>query len=141
MHQDAAKCVMAEATPLILAAVDVLRKADKFGTSALVGELRRILQQQHRASGRFKTYARRVEMPAQDVAFAHPLIGEKPIGRFGVGPILAGERNALSDPAAHSDQKLAKPRAKARILEAALVNFIIDPMGGVVPQEISSGAT
>jgi len=32
---------------------------------------------------------------------------------------------------AYSDQKLAKPRAKARILEAALVNFIIDPMGGV----------
>ena len=132
MHQDAAKRVTAEATPLIFAAVDVLRKADKFGTSALVGELRRIFQQQYRASGRFKAYARRVEMPAQDVAFAHPLIGEKPIGRFGVGPILAGERNALSDPAAYSDQKLAKPRPRTRILEDALVNLIIEPMGSFV---------
>jgi hypothetical protein len=98
MHQDAAKRVMAVATFLVLAAVDVLRNADKFGASALVGELRRILQQQHCAMGRFKACTRRVEVPAQDVAFAHPLIGEEPIGRFGVGPILAGERNALSDP-------------------------------------------
>src|SRR5450631_90842 len=129
MHQDPAKRVMAVATFLVLAAVDVLRDADKFGASTLVGKLRRVLQQQHRATGRFKACTRRVEVPAQNVAFAHPLIGEEPIGRLGVGPILARKRNALSNPASHSDQKLTKPFAKTHIPEDVLVNFPIDPMG------------
>src|SRR5665647_753005 len=129
MHQDAAKRVMAVATFLVLAAVDVLGDADKFGASALVCKLRCILQQEHGAVGRIKPRTRRIEVPAQNVAFAHPLIGEEPVSRFGVGPILARERNTLSDSAAHSDQKLTKSLAKARIFENALVNFTIDPMG------------
>jgi hypothetical protein len=55
-------------------------------------------------ASRFKACARRVKVRAQDVAFAHALIGEESIGRLGVGPILARERNALSDPATHLDQ-------------------------------------
>jgi hypothetical protein len=99
------------------------------GASALIGKLRRVLQQQYRATGRFKACTRRVEVPAQNIAFVHPLIGKESIGRFGVGPILARERNALSDPASHPDQKLAKPFAKTRIPEDVLVNFPIDPTG------------
>ncbi|MET4391787.1 hypothetical protein ABIB73_007579 [Bradyrhizobium sp. F1.4.3] len=130
MHQDPAKRVMAVAAFLVLAAVDVLRDFDKFGASTLIGKLRRVLQQQYRATGRFKACTRRVEVPAQNIAFVHPFIGKEPIGRFGVGPILARERNAFSDPASHPDQKLAKPFAKTRIPEDILANFPVDPMGG-----------
>jgi len=101
--------------------------ADKFGASALIGKFRRVLQQQYRATGRFEACTRRVEVPAQNIAFVHPLIGKEPIGRFGVGPILARKRNALSDPASHPDQQLAKSFAKTHIPEDVLVNFLINP--------------
>lgn len=78
------------------------------------------------SAGGFKACTRRVEVPAQNIAFVHPLIGKEPIGCFGVGPILARERNALSDPASHPDQKLTKPFTKTRIPEDVLANFPVD---------------
>ena len=131
MHEDAAERMMTVAPFLVLAAGHILRKADEFGASTLVAKLRRILQQEHRAGGRVEACTRRVEMPAQNVAFAYPPVGEEPIGRLGIGPILASKRNALSDPASHPGQKLSKPLPKAHVFEGALVNFLIDPMGRV----------
>src|SRR5215831_16659689 len=56
MHQDPTERVMAVAAFLVFAAVDVLREADKLGVSTLIGKLRRVLQQQYRATGRFKAW-------------------------------------------------------------------------------------
>ena len=106
----------------------LLGHADKFGVSALIGKLRRVLQQGVPCQRSLQTVPRRVEVPAQNVAFAHPPIGEEPVCRLGVGPILAGKRNALSNSAPHPDQELTKSPAKTRILEDAFVDFAVDPM-------------
>ena len=69
----------------------------------LEDELGGVLQQQDRAHARRKTVARRREVAAQNVGLVHPRVGEKPVGRFGIRPILAGQRDA----GAHAIAKVA----------------------------------
>ena len=131
MHQDPAKRVMAVAAFLVLAAVDVLRDADKFRTSALIGKFRRVLQQQYSATGRFKACARRVEVPVSKYRLRAPAFtGEEPIGRFKCWPNPGTRAEcSLRSRLPVLDQKLAKSFAKTRIPEHILVNFLIDPTG------------
>ena len=54
----------------------------------LIGELRRVLQQQNGAITGVKPRARRSEVAAQDIAFLHFRVREEPVGRLGVRPVL-----------------------------------------------------
>ena len=70
-------------------------------------------------------------MAAEDVGLAHPIIGEKAIGRFGVGPILPNERNALPHGTSDLLKQLAEALAKPRILKFAPLGFSINPVAGL----------
>ncbi len=66
-------------------------------------------------------------MTGQNVRLANPVIGEKAIGRLGIGPILANERNALTHSAPDPLKQFAEPLAKPRILKFASDNLSINP--------------
>ena len=69
-------------------------------------------------------------MPAENIAFIDAVIGEKPIGRFRVRPVLSSKRNTLSHAVADLPQKLTKSLAKASIFESRLVDLARRPVIG-----------
>jgi hypothetical protein len=68
-----------------------------------------------------------LEVTSQNVRLADPVIGEETIGRFGVRPILADQRNALSHGAPNLPQQFAESVAKPSISKFAFANFSINP--------------
>ena len=128
MHQHPADRVMAQATTLVAAAIDALRHADGAHVRALVGELRRVLDQKNRTIGRIAAGTCGREMAAEDIALLDALIGKKPVGRLGVRPVLAGIWNALAHAVADLLQKLAKSSAKTRVFESRFVDLALGPV-------------
>jgi hypothetical protein len=72
---------------------------DAYGVHVLtlIRELCRVVQYQHEAIDLSKTVACRAKIPRQNVGFVAPLIGQKSICRFRIGPILADERNTAAN--------------------------------------------
>ena len=56
------------------------------------------MEHQDRAVADGEPVPRRIEMAPKDLLFAHPLVGEEAIRRLRAGPVLAGQRDALSEP-------------------------------------------
>lgn len=73
------------------------------GIAALIGKLGGILQHQDRTTASIVPLSRRREMAVEDIAFLNVRVGEKPIRRLCVGPVLVGKRNG----AAHLLPKLS----------------------------------
>ena len=96
MHQDAAYRVRSEAACFVSAAVNALCHAYESRLIPFVGELRRVMNDENLPAGCREMIPGRVKMTAQNITFADPPIGEEAIGRFGVGPILANQGNALA---------------------------------------------
>ena len=120
--------MMAQATALVAAAIDALGHADRAHVRPLVGELRGVLDEKDRAVGSIVPRARSGEMAAEDVALLDTLIGEKPIGCFGVRPVLAGKRNALAHAVADLLQEFAKSSSKTHVFESSFVDLALSPM-------------
>ena len=102
MHQNSANGVVAQTPFLVASAVDAFGEPDLVGLAAQVGELGRVLQQQNGTVAGVIPRASGGEMPAQKIAFLHFRVRKKPVGGFGVRPILARKR----DRAAHSVAQL-----------------------------------
>jgi hypothetical protein len=64
---------------------------------------------------------------SQDIRLADRIIRQESIGRLGVGPILANQRNALSHSTTDLRQQFAKPAAKPRMPKFASSDFPINP--------------
>src|SRR6266567_1282203 len=77
-----------------------------------------------------RTIMRRLKVTSQNVRLADPLVGEETIGRLGVGPILADQRNTLSHGAPDLSQQFAESVAKPRIPKFASGDFSINPALG-----------
>ncbi len=85
----------------------------------LPGKLRRVMENEDRAIAGGETVARCVEMAPKNIFFAHPVVGEEAVGRLRVGPVLAGQRNALPEPDFHTRDQLAKPAVKPAVAKPA----------------------
>jgi hypothetical protein len=127
MHQDATNRMRSQATGLVTAAVDALGYADRFGLLPLIAELRRVVQYEDRSIGRDHPIVRRLEMTGQDVRFPDPVVREKPIGRLGICPILADQRNALSYGAPDLRQEFAQPLGQTIVGKATAGKLTISP--------------
>ena len=91
------------------------------------GELRRVMHHQDRALAGREAAMRGVEMAPKNVLFAHPVVGKEPIGRLRAGPVLAGQRNALSEPDIHARDQLAKATVQTTVAEPARRKLPIKP--------------
>jgi hypothetical protein len=127
MHQNSASGVQFGAASDVSSAVDTLRYADQLRPLSLIGKLRSIVEHENKTIRRSQAITSRLEMTGQNVRLANPVIGEKAIGRLGIGPILANERNALTHGAPDPLKQCAKPLAKPRILKFASGNLFIYP--------------
>jgi hypothetical protein len=70
-------------------------------------------------------------MSRQDLFLVDPVIGEKTVCCFGVGPVLTGPGDAATDVLRQLFQKLAEPLAVARILKFASLQLAVDPTVGL----------
>lgn len=94
----------------------------------LEDELGGVLQQQDRARARRKTVARRREVAAQNVGLVHPRVGEKPVGRLGIRPILAGQRDAGAHAIAKLPEQFLETTTEPDVGEGARIDFAARPM-------------
>lgn len=99
MHQHSADRVMAPTAVLVPAAIDALGQANRASVRTLLGEFRRVLNED-RASTIIVTRARGSEVTAEDIGFLHALVGEEAVGRIRVRPVLARE-TVCSRPCRH----------------------------------------
>jgi hypothetical protein len=70
---------------------------------------------------------RLLEMTTEDLRFADPVIREEAVGRLSVGPVLAGQRKALSHRTFHPFKQLAEALAQALIRKGASGQLVIQP--------------
>ena len=123
MHEDTANGVMAKSAPLVETAVDALCEADQMWRGTLIGKLRGVLNEKY---GPFRSIIARAcgrEVPAENIAFINAVIGEKPIGRLRVRPVLACERNSLAHAITHLPQELPKSSTKTGVFESSFVDL------------------
>jgi hypothetical protein len=69
----------------------------------------------------------RLEMAGQNVRFADSVIREEAVGCLGIRPILADERNALSNGASNLREQFAESVAEPRVPKLASTNLSINP--------------
>ncbi|MGY2843467.1 hypothetical protein ACVIWU_006655 [Bradyrhizobium sp. USDA 4509] len=128
MHQHAADRVIAPTAILVPAAVDALGQADSARVRALVGEFRRVMNEETWACTIVVARACGGEVAAEDAGFLHALVGEETVGRLRVRPVLARERCAPAHAVTNLLQQLAKSLTKTGILESCLVDLALCPM-------------
>ena len=114
MHQQPTDRVHTLTTALVLAAAHLRGEAHRFGPTALVGKFRRVMKNEDRAVAGGEPAPRRVKMAPKNLLFAHPLIGEEAVGCLRAGPVLAGQRDRLSEhPCSHALDQLTKATGPA----------------------------
>jgi hypothetical protein len=89
-------------------------------------ELGSVMQHQHRAVGGGKTLLGSLPVTFQDVLLGDTLVGEKAIGGFGVGPILAGQGNAFSETGREPLQKLLQALAQPLVRPGTSGEFLVN---------------
>ena len=119
MHQQPADRVHAVATGFVLAAAHLCREAHRLRTPAPPGKLRRVMKNEDRAIAGGEPAPSRVEMAPKNIFFAHPVVGEEAIGCLCVGPVLASQRDALSEPGFHLLHQLAKAAVQPTVAKPA----------------------
>lgn len=111
---------MAPTAVLVPTAVNAFGQADSARIRALVGEFRRVLNEENWACTIIVTRARGGEVAAEDISFLHAFVGEEAIGRFRVRPVLPCERYAPAHAVTNLLQQLAKSLTENASLNAAL---------------------
>ena len=129
MHQQSADRVHPVATGFVLAATHLCREAHRLRTPAPSGKLRRVMKNEDRAVPGGEPAPSRVEMAPKNIFFAHPVVGEEAVGCLCVGPILASQRDALSEPGFHLLHQLAKAAVQPTVAEG------VPPMAAHLPDD------
>src|SRR5260370_899965 len=127
MHQNAANRVRSQTPRLVPSAVYALRYPDRVRVLSLIGELGRVMEHKDGTIGGGRAAMRRLKVTGEDVRLADPVVGEKAIGRLGVGPILADQRNALPHGAPDLRHQLAEPLVQALVRKTAASKLAIKP--------------
>ena len=128
MHQDAADGVVSYGSVPILTGYCLASDADCCDIVALERKLRRIVKHENRAARRGEAFTRRLKVPGQNVCFADSLVVEKSIRRFGVGPVLAHEWNALTRARGQLLKQRSKSLRQPLILKRTFGKLAIDPL-------------
>jgi hypothetical protein len=68
-------------------------------------------------------------MSGENGSFIHPGIRQEAISSFGVGPVLAGERNTFSEPGRELLQELLQALTQPLVRKRAASDFLFDPLG------------
>jgi hypothetical protein len=105
------------------AAIDILDDADRLCARALIGQFRRVLDEQDRPLAIVVTGARGCEVAAQNIAFLNALVSEEAVSRFRARPVLTRKRNAAAHAVTDLPQQFAKSSAKAGVFESAFVDL------------------
>ncbi len=108
----------------------VVQNPDGLSRLARKAEFGRVMQDEHEAVNRLEAFPRGLKVPSQNRRLTDSRIGEKPIGGLRVGPILTGQRDALSKPAGKLPDQLLKPPAKPRVAELAAGQFLVKRFAG-----------
>lgn len=135
MHQNAARGIVAQSSIFSPAGHAFARDTDSLDIFSLLRELGRIMQHQNGSLARRKTRARRAEMPGQNVRFADSIVGEKAVSRFGVGPVLAHQRNTLAGITGQLREQCAKSFTQTRVFERAARQLVINPFTDRRPKD------
>ena len=67
-------------------------------------------------------------MAPKNIFFAHPVVGEEAVGCLRVGPVLAGQRDALSEPGFHLLDQLAKATVQPAVAKTAARKLLLKPL-------------
>ena len=116
---------MAKPAILVVAAIDGLRKSNVMRISALIGELGRVLKQQDWPVARSIPHLGRFKMTSQDLTFLHLRIGQEPVSRLGIRPILAGQRDRPAHSVAQAAQQVCTAPPQSRILKGIGINLAL----------------
>jgi hypothetical protein len=128
MHQNSANRVIAGTPSMLPPTADLVRDADRFGSLPLKRELRRVVQDKNDTVICRKAIMCRPKMTRKNILFTNALVGEKAIGRLGIRPILAGNRNAFSHGTADLPQQADQPSPKPDILKFAVASLLLYPI-------------
>ena len=90
-------------------------------------ELRRVMKNKDRAIAGGEPAPSRVEMAPKNIFFAHPVVGEEAVGCLRVGPVLASQRDALSEPGFHFLHQLAKAAVQPTVAKPAAGKLLVKP--------------
>jgi hypothetical protein len=90
-----------------------------------------VMEDQHRGIGGGEPIARRLKVSGKNLCFADTSVGQETVSGFGVGPVLANQRNALANAIGElescSKSFLAKTLVESGGAELAADKFTIDP--------------
>jgi len=82
----------------IVAGLPLLNDADRIGVFAAVGELRCVMQDEHRTClSASRSLLRAVKMPCKNLFFINAFVRKETISCLRGSPVLAGKRNASTD--------------------------------------------
>src|SRR5216684_1254475 len=126
MHQDAANRVRSQAPSFISSAVYALGYPDRVRVLPLIREFSRVMEHKDGSIGGNRAVTVRLKMTRQNIRLADPLVGEKTIGRLGVGPVLAHQRNALAHGAPNLRHQFMEPLVQALVGKTAASELTID---------------
>src|SRR5215471_1654605 len=118
---------MSQTPRLVPPAVYALGYPDRVRVLSLIGELRRVMEHQDGTNDGDRAVTRRLKVTTQDLRLANSVVGEKAIGRFGVGPILANQWNALPHRAPDLRYQPAEALIQAFVHKAATSKLAIEP--------------
>lgn len=93
-----------------------------------VGELLRVVQYQHQSISSLDPFSGALEMIRQDVFIADLRVREESLGRFRVGPVLAGKRNRLADSVGEPLQQRGESLIDTTLIEAASRYLALNPV-------------
>src|SRR5580700_11603885 len=127
MHQDAADRMRSQATRLVASTIYAFGDADRLRLLPPIRKLCCIMEHKHKPVSGGCAITGGLKVASQNGCLADALVREKAVGRFGVSPILADQRNAFAHGAPKLRKQLPKSLAKPRIPKFASGDLSINP--------------
>src|SRR6185312_8573471 len=98
-------------------------QANRNRIAAVIDKFCGVMHHQNRSIIHSNPFLGGLEMAGKDLLQPHSLIGQKKVGRFGAGPILASQRNTFTDAFCELFHQLLKPPRQAYIGKFAPADF------------------
>lgn len=128
VHQEPADRVLLVAAFLQLASGRHLGEPDLFRRGAFEVEFRSVLQDQHGTIGGPDAQGGGGEMPLEDFVFADTSVGEEPVSRLGVRPVLERRGQRFPWPLPESFEHCPKPPVQPDVPQIATGGFRFHPI-------------